>query len=110
MNNRHGFLFTVIGLLAVFLGLVVLWLMTANLQQVIPWFENVTGKKTVTAADLTAEIERSEIPVEEIMAAIGVALYLELKEEELAILTLRHIEQEMSPWVVVSRPATMRQP
>ncbi|MEJ2634451.1 MAG: hypothetical protein P8184_04055, partial [Calditrichia bacterium] len=46
----------------------------------------------------------------EIAAAIGVALAYELEEEEISVITLRNIEQEMSPWVVASRPATMRQP
>jgi hypothetical protein len=110
LNNGHGLLVTVIGLLAVFVGLVILWLVTANLQRILKLFERLTSQRTVATSDLTAEIERSDIPIEEIMAAIGVALYLELEEEELSVLTLRHIEQEMSPWVVASRPSTMRQP
>jgi hypothetical protein len=110
LNNGHGLLVTVIGLFAVFVGLVILWLVTANLQRILKLFERLTGRSTVTTSDLTAEMERTDIPIEEIMAAIGVALYMELEEEELSVLTLRHIEQEMSPWVVASRPSTMRQP
>ena len=44
----------------------------------------------------------------EIALAIGVAISYELEEDEVSVITLRHIEQEMSPWVVASRPVSMR--
>lgn len=110
LNNGYGLLITIIRLLAVFAGLVILWLVTANLQRILKWSQKLTGQKTLITSDFTAEIGRSEIPIEEIMVAIDIALYLELEEEELSILTLRHNEQEISPWVVDSLPSTMRQP
>jgi hypothetical protein len=52
LNNGHGLLVTVIGLLAVFVGLVILWLVTANLQRILKLFERLTSQRTVATSDL----------------------------------------------------------
>ncbi|MBN2366555.1 MAG: OadG family protein [Calditrichaeota bacterium] len=113
MESGHGLLVTAIGLSSVFLGLIILWIITANLKKIIEFFEKIlwrikiyTGKEKSTS--LQEEGSEEETTEEEIAAAIATALHLELEEEEVSVLTLRHIEQEMSPWVVASRPATMR--
>ncbi len=111
INNGHGIFVTIIGLLAVFAGLVILWAVTANLPNLINLFEKKPGPRRISSALGEDELEAEEEKTyREIAAAIGVALAYELEEEEISVITLRNIEQEMSPWVVASRPATMRQP
>lgn len=111
INNGHGIFVTIIGLLAVFAGLVILWAVTANLPNLINLFEKKSGPQRISSALGEDELEaEEETTYREIAAAIGVALAYELEEEEISVITLRNIEQEMSPWVVASRPATMRQP
>jgi hypothetical protein len=107
IREGHGFLITAIGLLAVFTGLLILWVITTALKYLI---ERVFQKKGLTNLK-NQKVSEKELPdaitEEEIIAAITVALFFEL-EEPPSKLTLRHHEQDMSPWVVASRPATMR--
>ena len=108
IKESHGLLITFIGLIAVFLGLLVLWTITTSMRILI---EKLDSRKQASELRLSPETASGEIPERleenEIIAAITVALHLEL-EEEPSKLTLRHMEQDMSPWVVASRPATMR--
>ena len=108
IKESHGLLITFIGLIAVFLGLLVLWTMTTSMKILI---EKINSHNKEGESRLSAETAAGDIPEKfegyEIVAAITVALHLEL-EEEPSKLTLRHMEQDMSPWVVASRPATMR--
>lgn len=109
INNGHGILITLIGLLAVFCGLIVLWVVTSNFHRLIKKIEVKSNKETSIkpySNRKSTEIEREDL--EEIATAIGVALCYELEEEEMSVITLRHIEQEMSPWIVASKPTTMR--
>ncbi len=101
----HGFLITFIGLTAVFSGLCILWAVTSAFPRFISFLERKqNGSKSAAAAPRKTEPE--EAPA--LAAAIGVALCCELEDEEVSVLTLRHIEQEMSPWVVAAKSTTMR--
>ena len=108
IQQGHGILITIIGLAAVFFGLVMLWALTSNFQRIIPKIERRSKKKRPSLQDMTSKIaDEEKTYYNEISAAIGIALYCEL-EDEIPIITLRHIEQEMSPWIVASRSSTMR--
>ncbi len=109
IHEGHGLLITFIGLTAVFVGLTILWLITASFRK----FVNIFEEKSVTGNGCkkrkkSAEVSKKEEELQKIALAISVALCYEMEEEEFSILTLRNIEQEMSPWVVASRPTTMR--
>ncbi len=107
IESGHGYLVTIIGLVAVFSGLLVLWAVTAGLPKFIAKIEKNPASKR--SEERAAEGGKTEADTREaVAAAIGVALCCELEEEEISVITLRHIEQEMSPWVVASRPTTMR--
>ncbi|MFZ0391298.1 MAG: OadG family protein [Calditrichia bacterium] len=112
ISSGHGILVAIIGLLAVFAGLLILWGITSLLPMLISAVENSGSKAdrlNSTSAAKTAEGERQpENDHSAIAVAIGVALCCELDEEDVSVITLRQIEQEMSPWVVASRPSTMR--
>ncbi len=107
ISEGNGFLITMVGLSAVFIGLIILWFVTASFPRLVGFLE----KKSRPAQSRTASGDQ-DMPgandSDNIAVAIGVALCCELEEEEVSILTLRHIEQEMSPWVVASKPTTMR--
>ena len=96
INSGHGILVTLIGVIAVFIGLIILWGVTSNFQKIVRKIEGKTEQES--------EMDNSA----EIALAIGVAISYELEEDEVSVITLRHIEQEMSPWVVASRPVSMR--
>ncbi len=102
IGNGNGFLITAIGLFTVFLGLLILWGVTSNLQRITQWrgIQRKSKSKNIPP--------QSDQATDELAAAITIALHLELDDEEISVITLRHQEQEMSPWVVASRPATMR--
>ncbi|GAB4341396.1 MAG: hypothetical protein Kow0037_28000 [Calditrichia bacterium] len=109
LEAGHGVLVTVIGLLAVFSGLLVLWGLTALVPHAIAYFEN--RHKPVETGTVEAggpSEKQQEEHLREIAIAIGVALCCEMEDEEMSVLTLRNIEQDVSPWVVASRPTTMR--
>lgn len=109
LEAGHGILVTAIGILAVFTGLLVLWGLTALVPRVIAYFENRNQSQPVISADTESDKEISrETQLREIAIAIGVALCCEMEDEEMSVLTLRNIEQDVSPWVVASRPTTMR--
>jgi len=109
IQNGHGILITVIGLVAVFSGLVILWMVTANLPRLISLIEGEKRSAGKEKKPLHPLADKSEEKVmEEVAVAIAVTLCCELEEEEISVITLRHIEHEMSPWVVASRPTTMR--
>lgn len=110
IQNGHGMLVTVIGLVAVFSGLVILWMVTANLPRFISWMEGGKKRASGETKPHPPGVEKEEQTMDEVAAVIAVALCCELEEEEISVITLRHIEQEMSPWVVASRPTTMRHP
>lgn len=105
IQNGHGLLITVIGLFAVFSGLIILWGVTAAFPQVICWFRQ--NKSLPRSPEPGQQIQPDE-QVNEIIAVLSITLHLELEEEEVSILTLKNTEQEMSPWVVASRPTIMR--
>ena len=106
INAGHGILITVIGLLTVFGGLVFLWAVTSLFPRLTARLE---GKKYQSPKAEKTEPEAAEKdPYGDIAIAIGVALCCELEEEDISIITLRNIEQEVSPWVVASRQTTMR--
>jgi hypothetical protein len=107
INSGHGFLVTAIGLIAVFLGLLVLWGITSGLQFFIEKISRQSGLTNIQSRNFE-ESEVSEESIDkEIIAAITIALHYELDDAP-SKLTLRHHEQDMSPWVVASRPTTMR--
>ena len=111
INSGHGILVTLIGVIAVFIGLIILWGVTSNFQKIVRKIEGKTQSKGI--ADDNIEIREQESEIDnsaEIALAIGVAISYELEESEVSVITLRHIEQEMSPWVVASRPVSMRRP
>jgi len=109
LEAGYGFLVTVIGLLAVFSGLLVLWGLTALVPKVIYYFENRYKTEKKVPSEKGSNQEKSqEDQLREIAIAIGVALCCEMEDEEMSVLTLRNIEQDVSPWVVASRPTTMR--
>lgn len=111
INSGHGILVTFIGLIAVFIGLVILWGVTSNFQKLVQKIEGKTGSNKATSENLKTMDQESEMDnSSEIALAIGVAISYELEEDEVSVITLRHIEQEMSPWVVASRPVSMRRP
>jgi len=107
INSGHGFLVTAIGLIAVFLGLLVLWGVTSSLKFFI---EKISRQSNLTNIQ-SRNFEESDLSEEsidkEVIAAITIALHYELEDTQ-SKLTLRHHEQDMSPWVVASRPTTMR--
>lgn len=107
--NGHGLLITFIGLAAVFSGLVILWAVTASLPLLISRIEGEKKRPEKGEKHLHPLADKStEEQMKEVAAAIAIALCCELEEEEISVITLRHLEQEMSPWVVASRPTTMR--
>lgn len=111
INSGHGILVTLIGVTAVFIGLIILWGVTSNFQKLVRKIEGKTQSKRTTNEDIELMEQESEMKNSaEIALAIGVAISYELEEDEVSVITLRHIEQEMSPWVVASRPVSMRRP
>ncbi len=104
LTEGHGFLITFIGLTAVFSGLCILWLATSAFPRLIAFFERRQYQRKAG----TSTFEKGQMEDTAIAAAIGVALCCELEDEEISVLTLRHIEQEMSPWVVAAKSTTMR--
>lgn len=111
INSGHGILVTLIGLIAVFIGLIILWGVTSNFQKLVRKIEGKSqSKRTANEAIELTEQESEMDNSAEIALAIGVAISYELEEDEVSVITLRHIEQEMSPWVVASRPVSMRRP
>lgn len=109
LEAGHGVLVTVIGLLAVFSGLLVLWGLTSLVPRAIAYFENRHKPVETSVVETGGPAEKpQEEHLREIAIAIGVALCCEMEDEEMSVLTLRNIEQDVSPWVVASRPTTMR--
>ncbi len=110
IQTGNGFLITVIGLLAVFSGLLLLWAITANLPNLINTLQTSPKKaiKKIEQKEKEGQTWLQKEP-ENIAVAIGVALCCELEEEEISVITLRNIEQDMSPWVMAARQSTMRQ-
>lgn len=105
----HGMLVTFTGLAAVFLGLGFLWFVTANFHHLASFLEKRSaGGGKSKKLSRRQKSDREEAPLEEIAAAIGVAMCCELEDEEISVITLRQIEQDISPWVVASRQSTMR--
>lgn len=107
ITENQGFLISAIGLATVFSGLIVLWVVTSNLKNVIDFVLNAPIRKRKKDFRFSKESISDDRLSKEIIAAIAIALHLEL-EEEIQIITMRHIEQEMSPWVVASRSSSMR--
>ena len=111
INSGHGILVTLIGVIAVFIGLIILWGVTSNFQKIVRKIEGKTQSKRTANDNIEIREQESEMDNSaEIALAIGVAISYELEESEVSVITLRHIEQEMSPWVVASRPVSMRRP
>jgi len=111
INSGHGILVTLIGVIAVFIGLIILWGVTSNFQKIVRKIEGKTQSKRTANDNIEIMEQESEMDNSaEIALAIGVAISYELEEDEVSVITLRHIEQEMSPWVVASRPVSMRRP
>lgn len=111
INSGHGILVTLIGLIAVFIGLIILWGVTSNFQKLVRKIEGKSQSKRTANENIELMEQESEMDNSaEIALAIGVAISYELEEDEVSVITLRHIEQEMSPWVVASRPVSMRRP
>jgi len=109
INSGHGILVTLIGVIAVFIGLIILWGVTSNFQKIVRKIEGKTQSKGIANDNIEIREQESEMDNSaEIALAIGVAISYELEEDEVSVITLRHIEQEMSPWVVASRPVSMR--
>ena len=109
INSGHGILVTLIGVIAVFIGLIILWGVTSNFQKIVRKIEGKTQSKGIANDNIEIREQESEMDNSaEIALAIGVAISYELEESEVSVITLRHIEQEMSPWVVASRPVSMR--
>jgi Na+-transporting methylmalonyl-CoA/oxaloacetate decarboxylase gamma subunit len=109
INSGHGILVTLIGVIAVFIGLIILWGVTSNFQKIVRKIEGKTQSKRTANDNIEIMEQESEMDNSaEIALAIGVAISYELEEDEVSVITLRHIEQEMSPWVVASRPVSMR--
>ena len=106
LESGHGILVTVIGLIAVFTGLVVLWGVTAAFPKMLALLEKKPAKREETVS--AGETESVSDNKKDIAIAIGVALCLELEDEDISVITLRNIEQDISPWVVASRPTIMR--
>ena len=105
----HGMLVTFTGLTAVFLGLGFLWFVTAKFQYLASFLEKKSARGGKGKKSRQKEKpDREEAPLETIAAAISVALCCELEDEEISVITLRQIEQDISPWVVASRQSTMR--
>jgi Na+-transporting methylmalonyl-CoA/oxaloacetate decarboxylase gamma subunit len=104
---NQGLLISAIGLVTVFTGLIILWAVTSNLKNIIYFVSKAPIRKSKKDPQTSKEVVRAENLAGEIIAAITIALHFEL-EEEIQIITMRHIEQEMSPWVVASRSSTMR--
>ena len=107
ITENHGFLISAIGIVTVFLGLMILWAVTSNLKNIIGFALKATIRDTKKNLQSPEKIVSEENITSEIIAAITIALYFEL-EEEIQVITMRHIEQEMSPWVVASRSSSMR--
>ncbi|MEJ2537692.1 MAG: OadG family protein [Calditrichia bacterium] len=111
ISSGHGILVTLIGVIAVFIGLIILWGVTSNFQKIVRKIEGKTQSKGIANDNIEIREQESEMDNSaEIALAIGVAISYELEESEVSVITLRHIEQEMSPWVVASRPVSMRRP
>jgi Na+-transporting methylmalonyl-CoA/oxaloacetate decarboxylase gamma subunit len=109
ISSGHGILVTLIGVIAVFIGLIILWGVTSNFQKIVRKIERKTQSKGTANDNIEIREQESEMDNSaEIALAIGVAISYELEEDEVSVITLRHIEQEMSPWVVASRPVSMR--
>ena len=109
ISSGHGILVTLIGVIAVFIGLIILWGVTSNFQKIVRKIEGKTQSKRTANDNIEITEQESEMDNSaEIALAIGVAISYELEEDEVSVITLRHIEQEMSPWVVASRPVSMR--
>ena len=109
ISSGHGILVTLIGVIAVFIGLIILWGVTSNFQKIVRKIEGKTQSKRTANDNIEITEQESEMDHSaEIALAIGVAISYELEEDEVSVITLRHIEQEMSPWVVASRPVSMR--
>ena len=109
ISSGHGILVTLIGVIAVFIGLIILWGVTSNFQKIVRKIEGKTQSKGIANDNIEIREQESEMDNSaEIALAIGVAISYELEEDEVSVITLRHIEQEMSPWVVASRPVSMR--
>ena len=109
IENGHGILITIIGVVGVFSGLVLLWFIFLAFPYISSFLQGQPLKKEKPASEkLEQGSGKEKETFNEIAAAIGVALCYELEDEDISILTLRHLEQEMSPWVVASRPSTMR--
>jgi Na+-transporting methylmalonyl-CoA/oxaloacetate decarboxylase gamma subunit len=109
ISSGHGILVTLIGVIAVFIGLIILWGVTSNFQKIVRKIEGKTQSKRTANDNIEIREQESEMDNSaEIALAIGVAISYELEEDEVSVITLRHIEQEMSPWVVASRPVSMR--
>ena len=70
-------------------------------------FEKIKKRHIRTRPKESYQATDSEISAEELVAVVSIAIYME-REQEIPILTLRHIEQDMSPWVVATKPSTMR--
>ncbi|GAB4369958.1 MAG: hypothetical protein Kow0042_11930 [Calditrichia bacterium] len=109
IQEGHGLLITVIGLAAVFSGLGVMWLITAYLPKIVRKIENFKNPPALLQDKQSPEEQRIEEQISpELAAAIALALTNELEDETLSVITLRDIEQDVSPWITASRPTIMR--
>ena len=106
LESGHGVLVTTIGLIAVFTGLVILWAVTASFPKILALLDKKPARKEDTVP--AGETESVSDNKKDIAIAISVALCLELEDEDISVITLRNIEQDISPWVVASRPTIMR--
>lgn len=111
VTNAHGLYITFIGMLAVFIGLIIIW-------SSVVVFRKLTSIRPRDAKIQTKVIDESLSPfftgenrTDEELAAVLAALMAYYEEYELdpvQMLPLQTMDKSMSPWVVVAREQMMR--
>lgn len=108
----HGFYITFAGMLAVFLGLVVLWFSVFFFRKLVSsTIQKETKPKTMEIDSTLSLISMTQTGEDVKLAAIiaaTLAYYEEFEEDPVRILPLKDMDQEMSPWVVVAREQMLR--
>ncbi len=111
IEQAHGFYITFAGMLAVFVGLVILWMSALLFRKLVTAPIQRKEKKKVEIDSSLSPIAMVQDKDEEKTAAlIGalIAYYEEYEMDPVKTLPLKHISQEMSPWVMVAREQMLR--
>ncbi|GAB4168973.1 MAG: hypothetical protein Kow00108_02400 [Calditrichia bacterium] len=110
----HGFYVTFAGMMAVFLGLLVLWIFINAFKK----FATIQAqgfkkpKKSEPLVDKSLSpismVGKSDLPRLAAIIAATCAYCEEFEEDHIETLKLRDIDQEISPWAVVAREQMLR--